>query len=77
MVDPLPTVLDATQVGELLGMHVDTVRRLSRDGTIPAHRVPGGRQFRYFRDEVLEWLRAQPAHNPADQNADRPSAGSA
>lgn len=72
--DDYPPVLDAAQVSDLLGMHVDTVRRLSRQGEIPAHRVPGGRTFRYFKDEVLDWLRAQPAHHPAEP---RPGRGTA
>jgi excisionase family DNA binding protein len=59
-----PPVMDAAMVAELLGMNIDTVRRLSREGVIPAHRVPGGRTFKYLKDEVIEWLRAQPANNP-------------
>lgn len=61
-----PPVLDAAMVAELFGMNIDTVRRLSREGVIPAHRVPGGRTYKYLKDEVIEWLRAQPAHNPAE-----------
>ncbi len=54
-----PEVLDAAQVAELLGLSVDYVRRLSRQGVLPAKRLPGGRTFRYFRDELVEWLREQ------------------
>lgn len=64
MAEDYPPVLDAAMVADLLNMSVDTVRRLSREGVLPAHRVPGGRTFKYLRDEVLDWLRAQPAHNP-------------
>lgn len=71
MADDYPPVLDAAMVADLLGMNIDTVRRLSRDGVIPAHRVPGGRTFKYLKDEILEWLRAQPAHNPKEERADR------
>lgn len=56
-----PPVLDAGQVARLLGLNIDYVRRLSREGVIPAHRLPGGRSFRYLKDELIEWLRAQPA----------------
>ncbi len=70
MVDEYPPVLDAAMVAELLGMNIDTVRRLSRQEVLPAHRVPGGRSFKYLRDEVLDWLRAQPANNPAEDEAD-------
>lgn len=69
MADQFPPVLDAAMVADLLGMNIDTVRRLSREGVIPAHRVPGGRTFKYLKDEVLDWLRAQPAHNPSDASA--------
>jgi excisionase family DNA binding protein len=59
----LPVVLDAPGVAELLQLNVDYVRKLSREGVLPGHRIPGGRTFRFFPDEVLEWLRAQPAHH--------------
>lgn len=65
--DDYPPVMDAAMVAELLGMNIDTVRRLSREGVIPAHRLPGGRTFKYLKDEVIEWLRAQPVNNPTDQ----------
>ena len=54
-------VLDAAEVARLLRLNVDYVRKLSREGVLPAHKLPGGRTFRYFRGEVLEWLRRQPA----------------
>lgn len=64
MVEGYPPVLSTGQVADLLGMNIDTVRRLSRDGVLPAHRTPGGRTFRYLTDELLDWLRAQPAVHP-------------
>lgn len=70
MADDYPPVLDAAMVAELLGMNIDTVRRLSRDNVLPSHRVPGGRTFKYLKDEILDWLKAQPAHNPKDETAD-------
>ncbi len=69
-VDDYPPVLDAALVAELLGMNIDTVRRLSREGVLPAHRVPGGRTFKYLKDELLEWLRAQPANNPGEDRVE-------
>lgn len=59
-----PPVLDAAQVARLLSLNIDYVRKLSREGVIPAHRLPGGRTFRYLKDEILDWLRRQPAHDP-------------
>ena len=63
-----PPVLDSAMVAELLGMNIDTVRRLSREKVLPAHRVPGGRTYKYLRDDVLEWLRQQPADNPREHD---------
>jgi hypothetical protein len=40
-----PPALDSEQVAELLRMNIDTVRRLSREGVILSHRVPGSRNF--------------------------------
>jgi hypothetical protein len=33
---------------------------MAREGQIPAYRLPGGRTFRFFREEVLEWLKGFP-----------------
>ncbi len=70
MADDYPPVLDAVMVAELLGMNIDTVRRLSRDNVLPSERVPGGRTFKYLKDEILDCVKAQPAHNPKDETAD-------
>ncbi len=57
----LPPILDASQVAELLGMNVQMVRRYAREGRIPAYKLPGGRAFKFFRDEIFDFLRAHPA----------------
>lgn len=64
-----PPVLDTALVAELLGMNVQVVRRLAREGKMPAYRLPGGRAFRFFRDEVLEWLKGFPIR-AVDQDHD-------
>jgi excisionase family DNA binding protein len=64
-----PPILDAAQVARLLSLSIDKVRKMSRDGEIPAHRIPGGRTFRYLKDEIIEWVRAQPAHVPDEREA--------
>ncbi len=58
--DDYPPILDAAQVAELLGMNVQMVRRYAREGRIPAYKLPGGRTFKFFRDEVFEFVRAHP-----------------
>lgn len=60
-----PPVLDAAQVARLLQMNIDYVRKLSRERILPAHQLPGGRAYRYFQDEILDWLRQQPVGGPA------------
>ncbi len=62
-----PPVLDTALVADLLGMNVQVVRRLAREGKIPAYRLPGGRAFRFFRDEVLEWLKSYPVHGADEE----------
>jgi excisionase family DNA binding protein len=55
-----PPVLTAAMAAELLQVHVEYLRRLVREGKLPSHRFPGGRELRFLRDELLEWLAAQP-----------------
>ena len=67
-----PQVLDTAMVAEMLGMNVQVVRRMAREGEIPAYRLPGGRSFRFFRDEVLDWLRSFPVSaDSEDAEAER------
>ena len=63
--DDYPDILTAAQVAELLDMNLDYVRKLSREGTIPAHKMPRGRVFRYFKDEIVGWLRELPSSEEA------------
>ena len=51
-----PDILEAHHVAEILGMNLDYVRKLSREGIIPAHRKPGGRKFTFLRHEIFDWL---------------------
>ena len=61
-----PQVLDTAMVAEMLGMNIQVVRRMAREGSIPAYRLPGGRSFRFFRDEVLDWLKGFPVQSEAE-----------
>jgi excisionase family DNA binding protein len=58
-----PKVLTTAMAAELLQVHVEHLRRLVREGHIPCHRFPGGREMRFLRDELLEWLKAQPGED--------------
>lgn len=70
-----PPVLTAAMAAELLQIHVEYLRKLVREGKVPCHRFPGGRELRFLRDELLEWLGAQPgpASTP-DHEADSSTA---
>ena len=52
-------------VAEFLQMSSVHVRRLAREGVIPAYRIAGVRAFRFKRDEIIGWFEAQRV-NPAE-----------
>ena len=41
-------------------MNVQMVRRYAREGRLPAYKLPGGRTFKFFRDEIYEFVRSHP-----------------
>ncbi len=49
-----PQILTIAQVAEYLGLHELTVRRLAREGAIPALKL--GRQWRVKRDLLDKWI---------------------
>ncbi|MEJ2641230.1 MAG: response regulator [Desulfosarcinaceae bacterium] len=52
-------VLSAQETADLLGAHVETIRRMARKGSIPAYKV--GKDWRFNRASVLNWSQAGPA----------------
>ena len=52
----VPPIMDTKQLAELLNTNEQIVRAYARDGTIPAHRKPGGRKFTFRRHEIFQWL---------------------
>ena len=58
-----PPILTTAMAAELLHVHVEYLRRMVREDRIPAHRFPGGREIRFHRDELIEWVRAQPGED--------------
>lgn len=71
--EDLPLILDAAQVARLLGLSLDYTRKLTREGRLPASRLPGGRTYRYFRDDILAWLREQRVAPHDVEHAERDS----
>ena len=66
-----PEILTTAMAAELLHVHVEYLRRMVREERIPAHRFPGGREIRFVRDELIEWVRAQPGEDRSPSAADR------
>lgn len=52
-------MMDTTMVAEFLQMSPVHVRRLAREGVIPAYRIAGVRAFRFKRDEIMGWFEQQ------------------
>ena len=52
----VPAIMNSTQLAELLSTSEQVVRIWAREGTIPAHRPPGGRKFTFLRHEIFAWL---------------------
>lgn len=75
-------MLTTALAAELLRVHAESLRKMVREGRIPCHRLAGGRGMRFLRDELLEWLAAQPG-SPAGApinapiNAETPGAPTA
>ena len=63
-----PEIMTTAQVADMLGINLQTVQRLAKPGRIPAHRLPGTRrgEYRFFKSEVLDWLRSQTHELPED-----------
>ncbi len=71
MPEEMPPILDTALAAELLNMNVDVVRRMAREGDLPAYRLPGARSFRFFRDELMEYVKSFPVHDsPESQKSE-------
>ncbi|MFM7224344.1 MAG: helix-turn-helix domain-containing protein [Actinomycetota bacterium] len=69
-----PEILTTAMAAEMLHVHVEYLRKMVREGRIPAHRFPGGREIRFLRDELIEWVREQPGVDRSPSAADRRAA---
>ena len=61
-------ILTAEQLAEKLSIHIDSVRKLTRDGTLPHHRIGAG-AIRYNLADVL--ARTAVNQHPDDEAVDR------
>jgi len=66
-----PEILTTAMASEMLHVHVEYLRRMVREGRIPAHRFPEGREIRFLRDELLAWVKAQPGVDRSPSAAEK------
>jgi excisionase family DNA binding protein len=71
--DDFPPVLTAAMAAELLQVNVEYLRRMVREGRLPCHRFPGGREMRFLRDELLAWLAALPGDDQSSSGRTHPT----
>ena len=59
--EKLPPIMTIAQAAKHTGLNELTVRRLAREGAIPALKL--GRQWRIKRDLFEKWIEKRPLHN--------------
>ena len=69
-----PPILTTAMAADLLHVHVEYLRRMVREERVPAHRFPGGREIRFLRDELIQWVADQPGHDRSPSAEDRADA---
>jgi excisionase family DNA binding protein len=57
-------MLTATEVAELLQVHLKTVYRLARNGLIPGKKLGGG--WRFSRDEIVKMVSKEERRESAE-----------
>ena len=65
--------LTLPQVAELLHVSARTVFNMTRDGRLPARRLPGTRKYLYVRQEIIELLDQHRTDSPEPSPAKDPS----
>lgn len=61
-------LLTTAQVAQMLHVTTQTVGRLVKTGSLPAHRVPGTRQLLFWRHQIADLVNANRV-NPDDTEA--------
>ncbi len=46
-------ILNAKEAAEFLGAHVETIRRLARNGELPAYKI--GKDWRFRKEALMDW----------------------
>ena len=55
---PEDDLLTTAQVAQMLHVSPQTVGRLVKSGSLPAHRIPGTRQLLFWRHQIAELVNA-------------------
>jgi excisionase family DNA binding protein len=69
-----PEILTTAMAADMLHVHVEYLRRMVREDRVPAHRFPGGREIRFLRDELIQWVADQPGHDRSPSSEERADA---
>ena len=59
--EDFPAIMTISDVAEFLGLHELTVRRLAREGQLPALKL--GRQWRVKKDLLEKWIEERSLDN--------------
>lgn len=59
--EDFPAIMTIAEVSEYLGLHELTVRRLAREGQLPALKL--GRQWRVKKDLLEKWIEQRSMNN--------------
>lgn len=57
LAEDYPPIVSTAQAAGMLGVGVQKLRQMALAGEIPAYRW--GKNYRFFRDELIAWLRSQ------------------
>ena len=66
--EDFPLIMTISEVAEYLGLHELTVRRLAREGQLPALKL--GRQWRVKKDLLEKWIEQRSLDNVGDLAAE-------
>lgn len=72
--DDFGDVMSLSDVAQLMGLHLETVRDWARQGHIPARRMPGGKQrarLYVMKDDLREFLFSQPLESQRSTETDQ------
>lgn len=56
-------ILNTQEAAELLGVHVETIRRMARKGELPSFKM--GKDWRYQKDALMNWMETASQHKPS------------